>query len=114
VSVEGRANPFSPEWTYNAGIEYAFGLRGTATLTPRINYSYVGEQWTRLIATPATDLLASFGLWNASLTYASGDWRVSAFGTNLANKVYVLGQYVNAEVYGTPRQYGVRVSKSFR
>jgi iron complex outermembrane receptor protein len=113
ASVTGKPNPYSPKYTFNAGVEYAFDLGRDATLTPRINYSYVGEQWTTLIQSPLTDRLPSFGLWNATLTFAKGDWRVQAYGMNLGNKVYVAGQAGNNEFFGAPRQYGVRVSRNF-
>jgi iron complex outermembrane receptor protein len=113
VSVNGRANPYSPEWTFNAGVEYAFDLGGGATLTPRLNYAYVGSQWTTLIQVPATDRLASYGLWNATLTYRNGDWQVQGYGMNLANKTYVSGQFGNDQFYGSPRQFGLRVSRTF-
>ncbi len=113
VSVNGRANPYSPEWTFNAGIEYAFDLAGGATLTPRLNYAYVGSQWTTLIQAPATDRLASYGLWNATLTYRNGEWQVQGYGMNLGGKTYVSGQFGNDQFYGSPRQFGVRVSRSF-
>jgi iron complex outermembrane receptor protein len=112
VSVSGRANPYSPKWTFNTGVEYAFALAG-GTLTPRINYSYIGEQWTTLIQAPLTDRLSSFGLWNTSLTYVNGDWRVEAYGMNIANKTYVAGQLNNNEFFGNPRQVGMRISRSF-
>lgn len=113
VSVSGRANPYAPQWTYNIGAEYTFDLAGGASLTPRLNYSYQGSQWTTLIEAPATDLLPAYGLLNATLTYRKADWRVEAFGSNLANKVYVIGQSGNNQFYGAPRQFGLRVSRAF-
>lgn len=113
VSVNGKANPYSPTWTFNAGVEYAFDIGGGATLTPRINFAYVGSQWTTLIEVPTTDLLPAYQIWNASLTYANGDWRVQGYVNNLANKVYVNGQFGNDEFFGNPRQFGVRVSRTF-
>ena len=113
VSVNGKANPYSPTWTFNAGVEYSFDLGGGATLTPRVNFAHVGSQWTTLIEVVPTDLLPSYDLWSASLTYARDDWRVQGFVNNLANKVYVTGQFGNNEFFGNPRQFGVRVSRSF-
>jgi iron complex outermembrane receptor protein len=113
VSVNGRPNPYSPKWTFNAGVQYDFRLAGGATLTPRINYAYVGEQWTTLIQDPTTDLLASYGLWNATLTYRNGPWQVEGYAMNLANKTYVSGQFGNDEFYGAPRQFGARISRTF-
>ncbi len=113
VSVNGKANPYSPTWTFNAGVEYAFDLGGGATLTPRVNFAYVDSQWTTLIEVPTTDRLPAYQLWNASLTYANGDWRLQGFVNNLANKTYVTGQFGNDAFFGNPRQFGVRVSRSF-
>lgn len=113
VSVSGRANPYSPTWTYNVGVEYRFDLGNDASLTPRVNYSYVGSQWTTLYEAPATDFLPSFGLWNASLTYTKDDWSVQGYATNLANKFYVIGQFGSGENFGNPRQFGVRISRAF-
>ena len=113
VSVNGKANPYSPTWTFNAGVEYSFDFAGGATLTPRINYAYVGSQWTTLIEVVPTDLLPSYHVWNASLTYARGDWRVQGFVNNLANTTYVTGQFGNNEFFGNPRQFGARVSRTF-
>jgi iron complex outermembrane receptor protein len=111
--VSGKANPYAPQWTYNIGVEYAFNVSAGATLTPRLNYSYLGEQWTTLIEAPATDLLPAYGLLNASLTYRNSDWRLEAYALNLADKHYVTGQAGNNQFYGAPRQAGVRVSRSF-
>jgi iron complex outermembrane receptor protein len=112
VSVSGKANPYSPEFTFNAGLEYAFHV-GEGSLTPRVNYSYVGEQWSTLIQAPLTDRLPSYGLWSASVAYDRGDWRVQAYGSNVGDKVYVAGHAGNNMATGAPRQYGVRVSRSF-
>jgi iron complex outermembrane recepter protein len=118
VNLSGSQNPFSPEWTFNAGLEYEMPIAASTTLTPRINYSYVGHQWTTLFEEPATDYLGSQGLWSASLTYQHKEWRVQAYGLNLANKIYVTGQTSpgtnpNNEFFGNPRQYGLRAYRSF-
>jgi iron complex outermembrane recepter protein len=118
VNLSGDQNPYSPEWTFNAGAEYAFSVGDAGTLTPRINYSYIGHQWTTLFEDPVSDYLPSQGLWSGSITYERKAWRVQAYGLNLANKVYVTGQLAagtntNQEFYGNPRQYGVRLSYRF-
>jgi iron complex outermembrane receptor protein len=118
VNLSGSQNPFSPEWTFNAGLEYEMPIAASTTLTPRINYSYIGHQWTTLFEEPATDYLGSQGLWSGSLTYQRKEWRVQAYGLNLANKVYVTGQTSpgtnpNNEFFGNPRQYGLRAYRSF-
>jgi iron complex outermembrane recepter protein len=117
VNLEGSENPFSPQWTFNAGVEYDIPV-GSGTLTPRINYSYIAHQWTTLFEDPVTDYLGSQNLWSASLTYQHKEWRVQAYGLNLADKVYVTGQTAygqnpNSEFFGNPRQFGLRVYRDF-
>jgi iron complex outermembrane receptor protein len=112
TSATGRTMLYSPEVTYNAGVDYTFAL-GEATLRPRINYAYIGEQYTSLLYSPVTDRLAARGLLSAQLTYSRESWTLEAYGTNLADKEYVSGQFGNNEFYGAPREYGVRGSVRF-
>ena len=112
VSVEGRSNSYAPRWTYNFGIEYNFDLGHGATLTPRVDYSYQSSQWATLLENP-TDFLASRGILNARLSYARDRYSLTAYVTNLANKTYVSGQFINNEFLGPPRQFGVRASYNF-
>ncbi|HEY5412353.1 MAG TPA: TonB-dependent receptor, partial [Caulobacteraceae bacterium] len=112
VSVAGRSNTYAPRWTYNFGAEYTFDMGRGATLTPRIDYSYQGSQWTTLLEN-STDFLPSHGLWNARLTYSQGRYSLTGYVTNLANKTYVSGQFINDEFLGPPRQFGVRASYNF-
>ncbi len=93
-------------------MEYNFDLDHGATLTPRVDYSYQSSQWTTLLEN-STDYLASHGLWNAKLTYAQGRYSVTGYVTNLANKTYVSGQFINNEFLGPPREFGVRASYRF-
>lgn len=111
-------NPYAPEWTFNAGVQYSIPVSGSASLTPRINYSYVGSQWTTLFDSSVTDYLHSFGLWNATVTYDVGWWSIQAYGLNLADKLYVTGQTApggnpDTEFLGNPRQFGIRISRKF-
>lgn len=50
---------------------------------------------------------------SALVTLDMGDWQVTAYGTNLANKDYVSGQFDSNEFYGAPREYGLRVRVAF-
>ena len=89
-------------------------LSDNVSLTPRLNYAFVGSQYTALSYSPLTDYLPSRGLLSALLTLRlPRAWNVEAYGTNLGNKVYVSGQGGNQEFFGPPRQYGVRVNKTF-
>ena len=112
ADVAGSENPYSPKFTANVGVQYALQLpRGV--LTPRVDFSYIGRQFTTIFNNPALDLLQARHLLSAQLTYEVKSWRVALFGTNLGNQTYVAGQQGNNEFLGAPRQYGVRVGASF-
>ncbi|OYX64293.1 MAG: hypothetical protein B7Y88_11435 [Sphingomonadales bacterium 32-64-17] len=109
----GGSNLFSPEWSYNAGAQYEFFLSDEASLTPRINYAFVGSRWTNLFYNPDLDLLDGRGLLSAMITLRYNDWMIEAYGTNLTDEEYVSGQSGNNEFYGAPREFGVRASVRF-
>lgn len=109
----GGPNLFSPKWSYNLGAQYEFTLSDRVSLTPRLNYAYVGAQYTNLFYSPVTDRLKSRGLLSALLTLQIDRWSIEGYGTNLANKKYVSGHSGNNEFYGAPREYGVRVRVNF-
>ena len=113
VQVSGDGpNLYAPEWTYNVGVDYRIKV-GRGTLTPRVNYAYVGPQFTYLGYSPISDRLEGRGLLSALLTLDMGAWQVTAYGTNLTDKDYVSGQFNLNEFYGPPREYGVRVRMAF-
>jgi iron complex outermembrane recepter protein len=110
----GGPNLLSPKWSFNAGAEYRIQLTSGVSLTPRINYAYVGSQYTNLLYSPVTDYLNPRGLLSTLLTLdLPAGWTVQGYGTNLADKHYVSGQFGNTEFFGAPREYGVRVRKQF-
>lgn len=107
----GGPNLLSPKWTYSLGVQYSFDAFG-GTLTPRLNYAYVGDQYAGLFYT-VSDRLASRGLLSALVTYQpKQNWRLEAYANNLTDKVYVAGGGTN-EFYGPPREYGVRLNVEF-
>jgi len=115
VNSTSGASLYSPEFSFTTGAEYTFVLNNGAELTPRLNYAWIGEQWTNLIYDESTDLLASRGLLSATLTYQMDEWKIQAYGKNLANKEYVSGQMLNnnTEFYGAPRTFGIDVNYQF-
>jgi iron complex outermembrane recepter protein len=113
VNAGGGPNLFSPKWSYNFGAEYEFWLNEAVSLTPRVNYAYIGSRWTNLLYNPALDFLPGRGLLSAQVTLDLDAWSIEAYGTNLADKDYVSGQSGNNEFYGAPREFGVRASVRF-
>ncbi len=111
-NTTGGPSLYAPKWTWNLGAEYTIPV-GEASITPRIQYSYVGSQFTNLLYNPVTDRLASHGLLSANIAYVTGKLRLELYGTNLTKEYYVSGQTGNNEFYGAPREYGVRVGLKF-
>jgi iron complex outermembrane receptor protein len=50
---------------------------------------------------------------NAQLTLKTGDWSIAAYSTNLTDEHYVAAINGARRLAGAPRQYGLRVSRSF-
>ncbi|HWW66118.1 MAG TPA: TonB-dependent receptor [Sphingomonadaceae bacterium] len=113
VTTDGGPNLYSPKWTYNAGLEYEFLLGDQMTITPRVNYAYVGPRFTYLAYSPVSDRIDGYGLLSALVTLRKGNWHLELYGNNLTNKRYVSGQYELNEFYGAPREYGIRAGVRF-
>ncbi len=111
-NTTGGVSLYAPKWTWNVGAEYSIPV-GDGSLTPRLNYSHVGSQFTSLFYNPVTDRLASHGLLSGQITYATGPLRLEVYGTNLTKEFYVSGQNGNNEFYGSPREYGIRLGFKF-
>jgi iron complex outermembrane receptor protein len=113
VNLGGNAQTYAPEITVNFGVEYNFNL-GRATLTPRLDYSHIGETWSTIFANEALgDRLEARDIVNAQLTYATGDWSLQAYSTNLGDFEYIASVKSGQRYAGPPRQYGVRLTKNF-
>lgn len=115
ISNSGGSNLRSPDRSLTVGAEYAFEMSAGATLTPRLNYGWIDEQWVNILYDPSSDLLDSRGLLSALITFEKENWVVQAYGRNLADKEYVSGQYLslNVEYFGAPREYGIRATYGF-
>jgi iron complex outermembrane receptor protein len=115
VTNSGGPNLYSPEWTYNLGVDYRFALSDQLAVTPRLNFSYVGSQFVSTTYSPTTDRLPARGLLSALVTFKIGaHWSAELYGTNLTDKVYPVGQISsNFFAYGAPRQFGGRFGFDF-
>jgi iron complex outermembrane receptor protein len=112
ITTAGGPNLYSPDWTYNFGVEYRAFLNDRISITPRVNYGYIGSRFDYLAYGPG-DLIESRGLLSAVITLEAGNWRVQGYATNLTDKEYVVGRSGNNEFYGAPREYGLRVGLTF-
>lgn len=113
TTTSGGSNLYSPKWTWNLSASYRIEAGDNVSITPRIGYAYIGSQWAYPTYQPSTDLIPSRGLLQGSVTVDMGSWKAELYGTNLANKFYVAGQNGKNELYGAPREYGLRLTAKF-
>ncbi len=112
-NLEGNAQTFAPEVTLSLGVEYDFAV-GNGTLTPRLDYSHISDSWVSIFANESLgDHLKARDIFNAQLTYDSGDWKVQAYSTNLGDLEYIASVKTGQRYAGAPRQFGVRLTKNF-
>jgi iron complex outermembrane receptor protein len=114
TDLTGRRISNAPTWTANLGAQYEFDVGDGATLTPRIDYGYVGSQWATLFQNVSqNDQLSARNIVNAQLTYGLDTWKIAAYSTNLNDLHYVSQNNSGLRFPGAPRQFGIRISKSF-
>jgi iron complex outermembrane receptor protein len=114
VNLGGHAQTYAPNFTFNVGVSYNINLDGGDVLTPRLNYGHVGPQWATLFEDSALgDRLAQRNILNAQLAWTHGDYVVTLYATNLTNDQYVGALNSNLDFAGPPRQYGIRILKTF-
>lgn len=114
----GDRLPFSPELTFNAGIQYDL-LMGDMTLTPRLQLSHTDDQLATPFPHPNTEV-ESRTIVDARLSLVPVEsLLLEAFATNLADEEYVASQIQDSSsatggpIYGAPRQFGVRAVWDF-
>ena len=114
LALEGRDQTYAPKFTFNASAHYAIPLGTDTTLTPRVSYGHIGAQWATLFQNRARgDRIPARDIVNAQLELAKGSVAVTAYATNLTDQHYPAA--LNSGLYfpGSPRQYGLKVLKTF-
>lgn len=114
LNLKGRDQTYAPKFTFNIGASYEIDLGGDATLTPRVNFGHIGQQWATLFQNPMRgDRIEDRNILNAQLAFTKGTLTVTGYATNLTNQHYPAA--LNSGLYfaGAPRQYGVKLLKSF-
>ncbi len=114
LNLEGREQSYAPELTFNIGAQYRFTLANGDSITPRLNYGYVSEQWATLFQNAARgDRIEERNVFNAQLAWRSGDLVTTLYATNLTDDRYVAAINSGLRFAGPPRQFGLRVMKVF-
>jgi len=114
ISLGGHEQTYAPNVTFNVAASYDFPLGADDTLTPRVNFGYVGRQWATLFENPALgDRLDSRSIWGGQLAWTHGDIVTTLYVTNATDLQYVGALNSGFRFEGPPRQYGIRVMRTF-
>jgi len=114
INLKGQEQTYAPNFTFNIGAEYRFDFKNGDSLTPRFNYGHVAEQWATLFENKSRgDLLEARNVVNAQLAYTHKDWTATAYTTNLFDQHYPGALNSNLYFAGPPRQYGIKILKTF-
>ncbi len=117
----GMRGPFTPEWQWNAGLQYTADLGSAGRLIPRIDVNHVDGFFQQAVNTPL-NVVPGRTLVNANLTWRApgDDWSVTLQVSNLANKLYYNSVFDNrgsnstvTGFPGAPREWAVTVKRTF-
>lgn len=122
-SYIGARMPNQPEFSANMIGRYERDLSASLTGAVQVEFDYQSEQDQAVIVIPEEQGLLtepSYSLVNlrASIGAAEGDWRVTAYVTNLFDTAYresagASGPAGVFEIYGAPRIWGLTIDFSF-
>ncbi len=122
-SYIGARMPNQPEFSANMIGRYERDLSASLTGAVQVEFDYQSEQDQAVIVIPEEQGLLtepSYSLVNlrASIGAAEGDWRVTAYVTNLFDTAYresagASGPAGVFEIYGAPRIWGLAIDFSF-
>jgi iron complex outermembrane receptor protein len=116
--------PRTPKYTGGLSAEYSWAIgSGGSTFTLRGDSTYQSSVYFTDLTLNANPGQGGYSLYNARATWNSPDkaWAVSAFGTNLGDKVYYNGKLtLGHDVLGfeqgnlgTPRMWGLSFRRNF-
>jgi iron complex outermembrane receptor protein len=118
----GMTTPYTPEWKWSIGAQYAFDLGSMGSLTPRVDVNYQSSEFTNPINNPDWNQIGAYTVANARITYKapSGGWQAWLTVSNFTNKLYYLtlfdthtgAGYLNGAP-AMPREWSLTVKKSF-
>ncbi len=121
-NLEGNRLPGAPEFSFSVGAEYTLPIGGSMEVTPRVDYYWQDDFFTRVFNTDG-DRVDSWDVMNAQVTLNSvdGPWYVRVFMQNVLNDEQITGQYLQDQSAGLitniflqePRRYGIAVGATF-
>jgi iron complex outermembrane receptor protein len=132
--VDRSNEPFldTPEFQVKASAQYTFGLdrlglADAGSITPFVGVEIIDDAYHHLApggyyAVGEPYKQSRYALWNARLTWTSGDERlhVAAYAVNWSDREYIIGGTdftdllgMGTRVYGDPRRYGIEIGYRF-
>jgi iron complex outermembrane receptor protein len=114
VDLTGHSQTYAPNFTFNLGTQYRIAMGATDTLTPRVNFGYVGPQWATLFENPDLgDHLAGRSILGAQLAWTHEKFVTTLYTTNATDQHYVSALNSGLRFAGYPRQFGIRFLTTF-
>jgi iron complex outermembrane receptor protein len=121
IQTGGNQIPWTPEYTFNVGVQYDFHLGNGMLLTPRVTYSWIDEQIVtatdRVVGGVYIDRIFDHDMVNVQVNLEMDQWRIQAFMTNALEEEYIQahsGSPAHPDAYANePRRYGLRVTWDF-
>jgi iron complex outermembrane receptor protein len=121
IQTGGNQIPWTPEYTFNVGVQYDFHLGNGILLTPRVTYSWIDEQIVtatdRVVGGVYIDRIFDHDMVNVQVNLEMDQWRIQAFMTNALEEEYIQahsGSPAHPDAYANePRRYGLRVTWDF-
>ena len=114
VNLKGHAQTYAPSVSGNIGAQYIFDLENGDTLTPRASWSYQSGQWATLFDNRLQgDLLGIRSIVGAQLEWQHDGWIWTLYGSNLTDEHYIVAMESALDFAGPPRQFGIRLLKTF-
>jgi iron complex outermembrane receptor protein len=114
IDLTGHSQTYAPNFTFNVGTQYRMVMGANDSLTPRVNFGYVGPQWATLFANPDLgDHLAGRSILGAQLAWTHAKFVTTLYGTNITDQHYVSALNSGLRFAGYPRQFGIRFLTTF-
>jgi iron complex outermembrane receptor protein len=116
VSLSGSDNLYSPELSWNLGLDYSFETGSGAVVRPRIGYSYADSAFSSLFQRDNYFRMDERENVNLSVSYENDAWSVAVFCNNCTDEVDVTSVTTgnSSEIlYSAPRTVGVRFRYDF-
>jgi iron complex outermembrane receptor protein len=114
IDLSGNDQTYAPNFTFNASVQYDIHMSSIDTITPRLNFGHVSQQWATLFENEALgDRIGARSIWGGQLAWTHNDVVTTFYVMNATDEHYVGALNSGLRFMAPPRQYGIRVMKTF-